>query len=70
MRKLFHLRHVKRSAMPSPVEFWLCTSDFNPLNFLISQPISKDRCEVIPRDVSDSTNQNTDSGPQIQHFFG
>ena len=55
--------------MPSPVEFWLCASDFNPFNLLISQPITKERCEVIPRGSTDNLDQNSNTGePQIQYF--
>ena len=35
--------------MPSPIEFWLCASSFNPFNVLIAQPVTDDTCEVIPR---------------------
>ena len=66
-----YFRYVKRSAMPSPVEFWLCASSFNPLNLLIAQPISNESCEVIPRDVAafgQTDTQNTVGMPQIQTF--
>jgi len=54
--------------MPSPIEFWLCASSFNPFNVLIAQPVTDDTCEVIPRSVmSDNSDpQNLVGMPQIQ----
>ena len=57
-------------ARPSPVEFWLCASDFNPFNLLIEQPITKERCEVVsPPERSSAATANDDVGmPNIQYF--
>merc|ERR1711879_333480 len=63
-------RYVKRSAMPGPLEFWLCASDFNPFNILIAQPMTKERCEVIPR-AAPSSGADTGSAanmPIVQTF--
>jgi len=44
--------------MPSPIEFWLCASSFNPFNVLIAQPVTDDTCEVIPRGVMSMSDNN------------
>merc|ERR1712038_310901 len=65
--------YVRRAAMPAPPEFWLCASDFNPFNLFISQPITRERCEVIPRGATAAAQSEDESQsmPQIQYFpFG
>ena len=60
------------SARPGPLEFWLCTADFNPFNLVIGQPITEDRCEVVtnPGTASDSSQNEEDRNKPIIRYFG
>ena len=56
-------------ARPSPLEFWLCASDFNPFNLIISQPVTRERCEVVTNPRTSTAEDNEDDRkPIIQHF--
>ena len=58
------------STRPS-LEFWLCASDFNPFNLFISQPITRERCEVVTDPTSNSAaSESEEDGKPIIQYFG